>query len=91
MGYVLSVVPQGTKLGPWLFLMLINDLNIVTPTDHIDNVPYIWKYVDDTTTSEFVPKGAHSNAQQIADRVSQWSGDNRMKLNSDKCKELRIS
>jgi len=27
----------------------------------------------------------------LADRVAQWSSDNRVKLNSDKCKELRIS
>ena len=34
-------VPQGTKLGPWLFLLMINDLRI-------PGVP-TWKYVDDTT------------------------------------------
>ena len=31
------------------------------------------KYVDDTTTSEVVAKGGASNAQHIADCVSQWS------------------
>ena len=46
--------------------------------------------VDNTTTSEVVAKGGASNAQHIADCVSQWSLDNRVQLNSEKCKELRI-
>ena len=83
-GSVPSGVPQGTKLGPWLFLVLINDLEI-------NNAGNIWKYVDDTTTSEIVVKGASSNSQLIADTVVQWSFENRVKLNSEKCKELRIS
>ena len=38
-----------------------------------------------------MPKGSDSNAQQIADKVDPWSSDNRVKLNNEKCKELRIS
>lgn len=67
-----------------MFLVLINDLAI-------DNgIAHIWKYVDDITASEVVIKGRASNAQQIADNVAKWSSDNRVQLNSDKCKELRI-
>ena len=84
-GAVPSGVPQRTNLGSWLFLVLINDLNL----SHNLNAQ-LWKYVDDTTASEVVVKGSDSNAQQLADRVAQWSSDNRVKLNSDKCKELRI-
>ena len=64
--------------------MLINDLEI----NKADNT---WKYVDDTTTSEIVVKGASSNSQLIADTVVQWSFENRVKLSSEKFKELRIS
>ena len=75
-------VLQGTKLGPcpWLYLLMINDLKA-------PNVP-IWKYVDDTSIAETVPKGALSNAQAAVTSVENWSRENRMKLHPGKCKEL---
>ena len=82
-GSVPSGVPQGTKLGPWLFILMIQDLDI--------DSPYLWKFVDDTTASELLPKGSVSKAQNIVDRVSQWSNENRVQLHPDKCKELRIT
>lgn len=81
-GTVPSGVPQGTKLGPWLFLIMINDLMISNAS--------LWKFVDDTTTSEIIKKDHSSQAQSIANEVVEWSTKNRVKLNTDKCKELRI-
>ena len=62
---------------------MINDLDV--------NTPHLWKFVDDTTTSEVVPKGNTSNAQSIVNQVIKWSRANRVQFNPDKCKELRIS
>ena len=50
-----------------------------------------WKFVDDTTASEIVPKGGVSEAQGIVHEVITWSNKNRDQLHLDKCKELRIT
>ncbi len=58
-------VPRGTKLGPILFLVIVNDLNTLQSDS--------WKYVDDLTISEImaieIPGGKRNlkiniNAQQ---------------------------
>ena len=66
-GSVPSGVAQATKLGPWFFLILINDLSL-----NGNFKAQLWKYVDNTKTSKVVAKGGASNAQHIADLVSQW-------------------
>ena len=77
-------IPQGTRIGPWLFLVMINDLTS-------SNALYsMWKFADDTTVSEIVPKFGASVLQDTVHDVLRWSNDNRFKLNSLKCKELRI-
>ena len=53
------------------FLIMINDLVVENAR--------LWKYVDDTTTSETVAKGEQSNAQRTTDRVIQWSLENRVR------------
>ena len=73
-------VPQGTKLGPWLFILMLNDLQI----PNFDN----WIYVDDTTVSEVVQNNSNSSIQSAANIVQDWSNTNKFQLNVKKCKEL---
>ena len=56
------------------------------------NIPDVLtlKYVDDTTVAEIVRCGASSEIQKPADKVVDWSKDQRMHLTEDKCKEIRI-
>ena len=81
-GDVLSGIPQGTKLGPWLFCLMINDLDICDISR--------WKFVDDTTVAEVVSKDTESRVQVAVDVVGDWSKANGLSLNAEKCKELRI-
>jgi hypothetical protein len=75
-------VPQGTKLGPILFLVMINDLN--PPCDTT-------KFVDDTTNSEIKPVIGPGRLQQSLNFISDWSTLNDLIINPIKTKHLAIN
>ena len=76
-------VPQGTKLVPWLFILMTDDIN----TSNAE----LWKYVDDTTIAECVDKKKDSRIQSDVEELITKSSQNKFQLNESKCKELRIS
>jgi exonuclease III len=76
-------VPQGTLLGPVAFLLHINDLSTVCESV---------KYVDDTTLWEACDSmGVNSKLQIAAEQVTSWCELNKMRLNTDKTKEIVIN
>ena len=77
-------IPQGTKLGPILFLIMINNLSISDPES------CIWKYFDDVSLSKGLVRNSNSTIQTSLNTVATWSSSNWMKLNVKKCKEMRI-
>ena len=78
-------VPQGTKLGPLLFLCMIDDLQVEAPCESL-------KFVDDTTLLESLPaKDSVSHLQATLDSLMAWTNKNNMNLNPSKTKELRIN
>ena len=81
-GNVPAGVPQGTKLGPWLFILMINDLK----TRCLDEV----KFVDDLTVYETVTRLGSSYIQHAVSEIEEWSESNLFRLNENKCEELRI-
>ena len=83
-GKVPSGVPQGIKLEPWLFLLMINDLSVAS-------IFNMWKYVDDTAVYETIPKGQQSKSQKAVDAIYYWSKENMFQLNGDKTKKLTIT
>ena len=85
---VLSGVPQGSVLGPILFLVYINDLTsvIVHPSSIVN------MFADDVLLYHSITcSDDYLDAQQSITAIEHWSSDNLLQLNSLKCKSMIIS
>ena len=82
---VTSGVPQGTVLGPLLFLVYINDL-----PDKVSSTARL--FADDCLLYRTISSAGDSRAlQEDLDRLQEWERDWQMLFNPDKCEMIRIT
>ena len=82
-----SGVPQGSILGPLLFVLFINDMFSCISTD-----TNIALYADDTKIwREIKCFDDHYALQRDIDNLLKWSLDNKMKFHPSKCKALAVT
>ena len=84
---VTSGVPQGSILGPTLFVLFLNDI-----TKNIDPNTNILMYADDTKIwREIVCEEDHHVLQRDIDSLMDWALKNCMKFHPSKCKVLMVN
>jgi len=83
---VLSGIPQGSVLGPLLFVIYINDLPTVCDDDS-----KLYLFADDAKLYKSITSiSDYTCLSQVCDDVFKWSERWLMKLNISKCKVLSL-
>lgn len=81
---VISGVPQGSVLGPLLFLVLMNDISQTVDKSFLSS------FADDTTLSHRINSEADiRELQSNINKITEWAEVNNMQFNEDKFEMLR--
>ena len=78
---IITGVPQGSMLGPFLFLFFINDISNFTTDGCVTNL-----FADDTmiyASGDSVSE-VQRKLQSCLSNISAWYRENRLKINSNK-------
>ncbi len=75
--------PQGSGHGPFLYVVMINDL--------VANGLLLHKFIDDSTVTETIDNPAESKMQDASDSVVKWTEENNTRINGIKTKEIIIT
>ena len=83
---VTSGIPQGSVLGPILFVLFINDL-----PEHLPNKSNLYLYADDTKIFREIKDDLdREKLQENIYSMNEWSGRWLLRFHPDKCKTMHI-
>ena len=80
--YLNGGIPQGTKLGPVLFAVMVNDL--------VQSWGARIKFVDDLTVLEVLPRNSSPLLNVVVDDIHAFAVNNNMRLSPRKCKSMTV-
>ena len=77
-------VPQGTVIGPFLFSLMVSNVNLVDAERNL-----LTKFADDLTFSAPVKISGDSAVEEVKN-IKVWVSENRMSLNMSKTSEMVV-
>ena len=85
---VLSGVPQGSVLGPLLFLLYIDGITSIT----LSSKSHLTLYVDDMLLYRPISNSTdYAHLQEDIKKISEWVDANYLQFNTQKCNFMQVT